>query len=112
AGGHSNVLPAASGIGDDAAAHWSTGIESIEHLAAVGAKDHEVASQLAGQNEIPSGRRDGGHHWPWRPVLPLHRAARRIDRRQPALRSRGRIEIGSATHVVLAGNVAELLECR
>ena len=110
AGRDGDVLPSAGGIGHHTAAHRSAGIESIEHIAVFRVEHVEVAGQLAGEHEIAAGRRDSGHHRPRRSVFPLHRAAGRIDCSEPALRPRRRVEIRSAAHIVLAGDVAELLE--
>src|SRR5206468_8423367 len=53
-GCHGDVLPAADLGGDDAAANWTAGVETILHGAACGIERNEVARQLAGKDQAPS----------------------------------------------------------
>src|SRR4029453_13545737 len=61
-----DVLAPAGCIGHDAAAHRSTGVEAIEHIAGGGIEHVEVAGQYTSEHEIASGGRDGRYHRPRR----------------------------------------------
>src|SRR5207244_7129265 len=95
-----HILLACDLVTDNSASDRTSGVEAVERLPVAGIDREEVVVEIAREQHAARRNSDAGNQRRWPLLAPAHRARRRVDRLQPALRLIARIRRDGAAIIV------------